>query len=109
MFLDTDDSLTLMKPRRYRTVPLSLLSASKDGKPTIDNSLILDTREKFIPLDTTKGYKLNANTTGVCMSNTIWFPAPHLSHPFGQTGYFIPLISRPRSPPRPLNQTRSLA
>ncbi|KAF9650846.1 hypothetical protein BDM02DRAFT_3217429 [Thelephora ganbajun] len=46
-------------------VPLSLLSAGKDGKSTIDNSLILDTREKFIPLDTTKPYKLNANTTGV--------------------------------------------
>lgn len=68
---DTDGYLTLIKLWHYRTVPLSLLSVGKDGKPTVDNSLVLDTREKVIPLDTTKPYKLNANTTGVCMSSIV--------------------------------------
>jgi len=68
-----------------RTVPLSLLSVGKDGKPAIDNSLILDTREKFISLDTTKPYKLNANTTGVCMSGIVWLLALHVSHPFNRS------------------------
>ena len=82
-FLDTDGCLTLMERRCYRTVPLSLLSVGKDGKATIDNSLILDTRERFIPLDTTKPYKLNANTTGVCTSSIIWSPTILMSHPLG--------------------------
>jgi len=72
--LDTHDPPTLIKRRCHRAVPLSLLSVGKDGKPTIDNSLILDTRERFIPLDTTKAYKLNAGTTGVCMCNSVWSP-----------------------------------
>ena len=59
----------LTGPLRYRTVPLALTSAGPDGKPAINSSLILDTREKTFPLDTTKPYKLNANTTGVCMSS----------------------------------------
>jgi hypothetical protein len=70
-FLDPYGHSELTEPRCYRTVPLALLSVGKDGKPTIDNSLILDTREKTIPLDTTKPYKLNANTTGVCMSDFV--------------------------------------
>lgn len=69
--LDPDDNLKPMKPRSCRTVPLAIISAGKEGKPTIDNSLILDTREGVIPLDTTKPYKINANTTGVCMSSSI--------------------------------------
>lgn len=73
----------LTKLRRYRTVPLSLLSVGKDGKSTTDNSLILDTREKFIPLDTTRPYKLNANTTGVCTSDSVWSLAFYVSHPLG--------------------------
>lgn len=64
--------------RCYRTVPLSLLSVGKDGKAAIDNSLILDTREKFIPLDITKPYKLNGNTTGVCMSMSDHLPLMYL-------------------------------
>ena len=59
----------------YRTVPLALISAGPDGKPTINNSLILDTREKTFPLDTTKPYKLNAKTTGVCMSSILYQPS----------------------------------
>ena len=64
-FTGPNDHLKPMQPRR--AVPLALLSIGKDGNPAIDNSLIFDTREKFIPLNTTRPYKLNANTTGVCM------------------------------------------
>jgi hypothetical protein len=67
-FAGPGDHLELITLRPCRNVPLALLSIGKDGKPAINNSLILDTREKFIPLDTTQPYKLNSNTTGVCMS-----------------------------------------
>ena len=40
---------------------------SADGKATLDNDILLDERENFIPLDTSKPYKLNADTTGFCM------------------------------------------
>ncbi|KAK1218706.1 Aminopeptidase 2 mitochondrial [Marasmius sp. AFHP31] len=46
-------------------VPLSILSVGSDGKPTIDNSAILDAREKTYSLDTSKPFKLNAGTNGV--------------------------------------------
>ena len=39
---------------------------SADGKATLDKGLLLEEREKFIPLDTSKPYKFNADTTGVC-------------------------------------------
>ncbi|EIW80374.1 leucyl aminopeptidase [Coniophora puteana RWD-64-598 SS2] len=47
------------------TIPLCLLTVDEAGKPQIDKSLILDTREKTIALDTSKPYKLNAGTNGV--------------------------------------------
>ncbi|KAI0792895.1 hypothetical protein C8Q75DRAFT_751852 [Abortiporus biennis] len=47
------------------TIPLGLLTVSADGKPVINHQLVLDEREKFIPLDTSKSYKLNAGTNGV--------------------------------------------
>ncbi|EIW77439.1 hypothetical protein CONPUDRAFT_84517 [Coniophora puteana RWD-64-598 SS2] len=46
------------------TIPLSLLTVDKDGKPRIDKRLVLDTHEKMIPLDISKLYKLNAGTNG---------------------------------------------
>ncbi|KAL4244429.1 Aminopeptidase [Abortiporus biennis] len=46
-------------------VPLFFLTVSQDGKPLIDKQLILDSREKFINLDVSKSYKLNAGTFGV--------------------------------------------
>ena len=49
-----------------RTIPLSLVTAGPDGKAVVDHSVVLDTREKFIPLDTSKPFKLNAGTVGVC-------------------------------------------
>ncbi|KAI0779918.1 peptidase family M1-domain-containing protein [Fomes fomentarius] len=45
-------------------VPLSLLTVSEDGKSVVDKDILLDGREKFIPLDTSRPYKLNAGTTG---------------------------------------------
>ena len=72
--LDHRDRSKLVKLWCCRTVPLAILSVGKDGKRKIDNSLILDTREKTIPLDTTKPYKINANTTGVCMSSVVVHP-----------------------------------
>ena len=50
----------------FRTIPLSLLTVSEDGKATVNRDLLLDEREKFIPLDISKPFKLNADTTGFC-------------------------------------------
>ncbi|CAL1703777.1 unnamed protein product [Somion occarium] len=47
------------------TIPLSLVTVGADGKPVVDNSIVLDSREKTIPLDTSKPFKLNAGTVGV--------------------------------------------
>ncbi len=49
-----------------RTIPLNLLSVSDEGKAVLNKDLLLDEREKFISLDTTKPFKLNADTTGFC-------------------------------------------
>ncbi|KAI0373350.1 leucyl aminopeptidase [Pilatotrama ljubarskyi] len=45
------------------TNPLNILTVDADGKTTINKDILLDEREKFIPLDTSKPYKLNADTT----------------------------------------------
>ena len=45
---------------------MSLVTVDGNGKPVVDHTLILDEREKKIPLDTSKPFKLNAGTTGVC-------------------------------------------
>ncbi|KAI0781326.1 leucyl aminopeptidase [Trametes elegans] len=46
------------------TIPLNLLTVGADGKATLNKDILLDEREKFIPLDTGKPFKLNAETTG---------------------------------------------
>ncbi|KAG1756159.1 hypothetical protein EDD22DRAFT_981551 [Suillus occidentalis] len=46
------------------TVPLALLTATND-KVNIDKSVVLDTREKTLAIDTSKPFKLNAGTYGV--------------------------------------------
>lgn len=43
---------------------------SEDGKAKIDSEIVLDAREKTFAVDTTKPFKLNANTVGVCEYNT---------------------------------------
>ncbi|KAG2116512.1 uncharacterized protein F5147DRAFT_673191 [Suillus discolor] len=45
-------------------VPLALLTATND-KVNIDKSVVLDTREKTLAIDTSKPFKLNAGTYGV--------------------------------------------
>ena len=49
---------------------MSLITVSADGNTVINKDLLLDEREKFIPLDTSKPFKLNADTTGFCESGT---------------------------------------
>ncbi|RDX48017.1 hypothetical protein OH76DRAFT_1484207 [Lentinus brumalis] len=45
------------------TVPLDIVTGAADDKPII-NKILLEEREKFIPLDTSKPFKVNADTTG---------------------------------------------
>jgi aminopeptidase 2 len=47
-------------------IPLSILTVDASGKPAVDKAAVLDTREKTFTLDTSKPYKLNAGTNGVC-------------------------------------------
>lgn len=50
-----------------RNIPLSILS-TKNGKANVDTTALLQERETTIALDTSKPFKLNAGTTGVCES-----------------------------------------
>lgn len=50
----------------HRSVPLGLVTASVDGQSLIDNTALLESREAEFNLDTTKPYKINADTNGVC-------------------------------------------
>ncbi|TEB36135.1 leucyl aminopeptidase [Coprinellus micaceus] len=47
-------------------IPLFILSA-KDGKYSVDKTALLQEREQFFPIDTSKHYKLNAGTVGVSL------------------------------------------
>ncbi|KAJ7232633.1 peptidase family M1-domain-containing protein [Mycena haematopus] len=46
------------------TVPLSLLTIDSAGTRRIDKTIFLSERERFIPLDTSRLFKLNASSTG---------------------------------------------
>lgn len=52
------------------SIPLSLLTTDAHGKASVDHTLLLDEREKFIPLDTTRAFKLNAGTVSVCQCSS---------------------------------------
>lgn len=52
----------------HRSVPLGLVTASVDGQSSIDNTALLVTRDAEFKLDTTKPFKINADTNGVCGS-----------------------------------------
>ncbi len=54
--------------RSYRSVPLGLVTTSAHGQSLIDNAAILETREAEFKFDTTKPFKINADTNGVCGS-----------------------------------------
>lgn len=47
-------------------IPLSILTFDASGKTIIDKTAVLDSRESTFALDTSKPYKLNAGTNGVC-------------------------------------------
>ena len=51
-----------------RSVPLALVTISAHGQSLIDNTAILETREAEFKFDTTKPFKINADTNGVCRS-----------------------------------------
>jgi hypothetical protein len=65
-----------------------LVTASAHGQALIDNATILETREAEFKLDTTKPFKINADTNGVCMSfhlayretALIFVPRPSVVH-----------------------------
>ncbi|KIP07998.1 hypothetical protein PHLGIDRAFT_105051 [Phlebiopsis gigantea 11061_1 CR5-6] len=47
------------------SIPLSLLTTDASGKASVDHTILLDEREKFIAVDTSKPFKLNAGTVSV--------------------------------------------
>ncbi|KAF9246581.1 hypothetical protein BU15DRAFT_39568 [Melanogaster broomeanus] len=75
---ETKDSLTIRQDRYLETgpaeerdnqtiwtIPLTILTTDAEGKPTIDNTAVLETREMTLSIDTSKPYKLNSGTYGV--------------------------------------------
>ena len=62
-----------VKPEEDETlwwVPLELLTVDKAGKKSVDHKAVLEGRETTIKIDNVADatYKINAETTGVCMS-----------------------------------------
>ncbi|KAI9456781.1 leucyl aminopeptidase [Russula earlei] len=56
------------KPEDNKTIwsiPLGLVTASDYGQAVVDNTALLETREAEFRLDTTRSFKLNADTNGV--------------------------------------------
>jgi aminopeptidase 2 len=47
-------------------VPLRLLSVDSSGKAILDKNALLTEREQTFKIDSTKPFKLNAGTSGVC-------------------------------------------
>ena len=47
-------------------MPLGIVTLDENGKRVVDNSIVLDAREKEFMLDISKPFKLNADTKGVC-------------------------------------------
>ena len=61
-------------------IPLSLLTTDSSGKSSVNRSVLLDQREATIPLDTSKPFKLNADTVGICS-----YPFFYLFHTKGMS------------------------
>lgn len=51
----------------HRTIPLALLTVDETRRSSIDKTAVLTSRETTLAIDTSKTYKLNAGTYGVCM------------------------------------------
>lgn len=50
----------------HRKIPLNILTTDANGKSTIDRSIVLSEREATYKIDTSRPYKINAGTSGVC-------------------------------------------
>jgi hypothetical protein len=55
---------------RARNVPLGIVT-EKDGQRSVDNTPLLSERTTHIDLDTSKPFKLNAGSAGVCASFSV--------------------------------------
>ena len=75
----------------HRSVPLGLVTASVDGQSMVDNTALLETREAEFKLDTTKPYKINADTNGVC--RLFHFPCHNAMLILPQTEYYTLLLA----------------
>ncbi|THV07366.1 leucyl aminopeptidase [Dendrothele bispora CBS 962.96] len=64
-FLETGIAQSKDNETLWCVIPLSILTVDSNGKPTVDRTAILDTREKEFPLDASKPFKINAGTNGV--------------------------------------------
>ncbi|KAJ6489207.1 peptidase family M1-domain-containing protein [Mycena vitilis] len=66
---EADDNETIwLKLMVYilsRNVPLGILTVNEDGRVHVDNTAILEEREKTLTIDINKPFKLNAGTTGL--------------------------------------------
>ncbi|KIO15900.1 hypothetical protein M407DRAFT_235051 [Tulasnella calospora MUT 4182] len=63
-FLSTGDPSDKENETLWK-IPLNVRTADASGKVSTDRSVVLSEREATIPLDTSKPFKLNAQTTGV--------------------------------------------
>ena len=74
-----EDGRTEARRSAARTIPLSLLTTTSAGQAIVDKGAVLDVREKAFAVDTSKPFKLNADTSGVCASlflSALYFPPP---------------------------------
>jgi hypothetical protein len=86
--LDLGSIIQLFLMMFIRTVPLNVLTFdSTTGNPIIDKTIFLSERERFVPLDKSKPFKLNAGSTGFCKLHTRK-PLPLLSP--SQTAFSTP-------------------
>jgi aminopeptidase 2 len=51
-----------------RKIPLNILTVNDSGEVTVQRQIVMTAREETYEIDTTKPYKLNAGTSGVCES-----------------------------------------
>jgi len=49
-----------------RKIPLNLLAVNQNGESRIQRDIVMTAREETYEIDTTRPYKLNAGTSGVC-------------------------------------------
>lgn len=59
-------AIALLTTYMFRVVPMNILAMEANGVVTVNKAAILDQREQFISLDTSKPFKLNAGNAGYC-------------------------------------------